>query len=96
MLLSERVHATDGVSERREARTRPFFSPHMGGTIRLSYQAEGEQPRRCESVGHEDEAQSPDRDGGPEYAVQAAGSLVTHQQRRGHGVGVDEAGVGAL
>lgn len=68
----------------------------MGGTRRLSYQADGEQPWRRESVGHEDEAQSPDRDGGPEYAVQAAGSLVAHQQRRGHGVGVDEAGVGPL
>lgn len=61
-----------------------------------SYQTEGEQPGRCVSVGHVDESQSPYCDGGPEYTVQTAGGLMTHQQRRGHCVGVDEASVGAL
>lgn len=64
--------------------------------LKGSYQAEGEQPRRREPVRHEDEAQSADGDGGPEDAVQTASSLVAHQQRRGDGVGVDKAGVGAL
>lgn len=60
------------------------------------YQTEGEQPGRREPVRHEDEDQSADGDGSPEYAVQTAGGLVAHQQGRGDGVGVDEAGVGAL
>lgn len=61
-----------------------------------SYQTEGEQPGCFESVGQVDESQSSYCDGGPEYTVQAASGLVTHQQRRGHCVGVDEASVGAL
>lgn len=64
--------------------------------LKSSYQTEAEQPGRREPGRHEDEAQPADGDGGPEDAVQAAGSLVAHQQRRGDGVGVDEAGVGAL
>ncbi len=61
-----------------------------------SYQTEGEQLGRCISVGQVNESQSSRGDGGPEYTVQTASSLMTHQQRRGHSVGVDEASVGAL
>lgn len=78
---------------------RPIISFQILGDvleIGLSYQADGEQPGGREPVRHKDEGQTSDCDRGPEYAVQAAGSLVAHQQGRGHGVGVDEASVGAL
>lgn len=61
-----------------------------------SYQTEGEQHGSCVSVGQVDERQSSGCDRGPEYTVQTAGSLMTHHQRRGDGVGVDETSVGAL
>ena len=61
-----------------------------------AYQTEGEQPRCCVSVGQVDESQSSYCDGGPEYTVKAASSLMSHQKRRGHCVGVDEASIGAL
>lgn len=60
------------------------------------YQTVAEQLGCCVSVGQVDEGQSSYCDRGPEYAVQTAGGLMTHQQRRGHCVGVDEGSVGAL
>lgn len=60
------------------------------------YQTEAEQPGRCVSVGQVDECQSSYCDRGPEYTVQTAGGLMTHQQRRGHCIAVDEGSVGAL
>lgn len=62
----------------------------------FSYQTEGKQLWRCVSVGQVDESQSSYCDGGPEYTVQTAGSLMSHQQRRGHSERVDKASVGAL
>lgn len=49
-----------------------------------SYQTEAEQHGRCVSVGQVDEGQSSYCNRGPEYTVQTAGGLMTHQQRRGH------------
>lgn len=61
-----------------------------------SYQTEDEQPRSCVFVGQVDESQSSCCDGCPEYTVQIGGSLVTHQQRRGDCIGVDETSIRAL
>lgn len=79
------------------------FCPEISTTVLISgwscsytYQTEGEQPWCCVSVGQVDESQSSYCDGGPECTVQTASSLMTHQQRRGHCVGVDKSSIGAL
>lgn len=61
-----------------------------------SYQTDGEQSWCSVSVGQVDGGQSSCCDRCPEYTVQTASGLVTHQQRRGDGVSVDESCVGAL
>lgn len=61
-----------------------------------SYQTQCEQPGCCVSVGQVDESQSSCCDGSPEYTVQTAGSFMTHEQRRGYSIGVDETSIGTL
>lgn len=61
-----------------------------------SYHAEGEQLGCGVSDGHADKYESPHCDRGPECTAQTTSQLVGHQDRRGHCVDVDEAGIRAL
>lgn len=61
-----------------------------------SYQTEGEQLGCCVSEGHTGEYESSHYDRGPECTAQTTSHLVGHQERWGHCVDADEAGIRAL